>query len=546
LSDLSKFDPSLLHSLEAKLQAEIDRREEKKSHVRLINFVRYFWDVLEPVQPFVDGWVLQGMCAHLEAVTLGKITKLLMNVPPGFMKSLLTDVFWPAWEWGPMDMAHLRYVAFSYAAHLTERDNAKFRDLVKSRKYQDFYGDRVQLTEDGKVKVSSARTGFKFASSVGGVGTGERGNRVVLDDAHNIKESESEVVRSETVRWVREAMSNRLNNMDTDCIVAIMQRSHESDASNTLIDLGYEHFMVPMEYDPSRHCETSIGWSDPRGKEGELAWPERFPRHVVDQIKRTIGPYAYAGQYQQNPEVRGGAILKREWWQQYTTDDGKVPPCSYVVASLDPAYTQKQENDPSGFTIYGVWYDDHGHSRIIGLNAWRRRLEIQGHSEKIARLPDETEPMWVKRTQKDWGLIEWIAYSCKRFRVDDLLIENKASGKSVAQMLRSLNQHQNWGVRLVDPIGDKVARAYAVQHMFAEGMIHLPAYSDGQFREWGQMVIDECASFPKGATDDLVDSTTQALKHIRDLGLAVRRDERASLESEMRRPKKDAGPLYPA
>jgi hypothetical protein len=157
----------------------LDRRQEKKRQKRLINFVRYFWDVLEPVQPFVEGWCLEALCEHLEAVTAGKINRFLANVPPGFMKSLLVNVFWPAWEWGPMDLGHMRYVTFSYASHLTERDNAKFRDLVKSKKYQDMWGDRIQLVEDGKVKVSNTKTGWKFASSVGGVGTGERGNRII-------------------------------------------------------------------------------------------------------------------------------------------------------------------------------------------------------------------------------------------------------------------------------------------------------------------------------------------------------------------------------
>jgi len=524
---------------------ELRRREERKRQTRLINFVRYFWDVLEPVQPFVEGWCLEGLCLHLEAVTAGKIPRLLANVPPGFMKSLLVNVFWPAWEWGPMDLGHMRYVTFSYAAHLTERDNAKFRDLVKSKKYQDMWGDRVQLVEDGKVKVSNSKTGWKFASSVGGVGTGERGNRVILDDAHNIKEAESEVIRSETIRWVREAMSNRLNNMDTDVIVAIMQRSHEADASSTLIELEYEHLMVPMEFDGSRRCVTSIGWSDPRTIDGELAWPERFPKRVTDQIKKTIGPYAYAGQYQQTPEIRGGAIIKREWWQDYTTDDGKIPACQYVVASLDPAFTSKSENDPSGFTIWGVWYDEKGHSRIICLNAWRKRLELHGpHVERIA---GETEAQYIKRSQSSWGLVEHVAHSCKRFRVHRLLIESKASGHSVAQEIRRLHSGQGWSVQLVDPKGlDKVTRCHAVVPMFADQQIFLPAYSDGSYREWGQQLVDEFASFPKGATDDLVDSSTQALTHIRDLGLAVRRDERAQIERELGRHKGGPPqPLYP-
>src|SRR5579862_8058276 len=95
----------------------------------LIAFVRYFWHVLEPETPFVDGWPLWAMCEHLEAVTHGEIRRLLINVPPGFCKSMMVNVFWPAWEWGPMGRSHYRYVAFSYSASLTERDNDKFRTI---------------------------------------------------------------------------------------------------------------------------------------------------------------------------------------------------------------------------------------------------------------------------------------------------------------------------------------------------------------------------------------------------------------------------------
>src|SRR5215472_5407036 len=106
----------------------------------LIAFVRYFWPILEPETPFVDGWPLWAMCEHLEAVTAGKINRLLINIPPGCMKSLLVNVFWPAWEWGPMKRSHYRYVTFSYSASLTERDNGKFRDLVTSESYRKLYG----------------------------------------------------------------------------------------------------------------------------------------------------------------------------------------------------------------------------------------------------------------------------------------------------------------------------------------------------------------------------------------------------------------------
>jgi hypothetical protein len=123
---------------------------------------------------------------HLEAVTFGEINRLLINVPPGFMKSLLVNVFWPAWEWGPMGLAHLRYVSFSYGAHLTHRDNGKMMRLVTSARYRDLWGDRFDMVKVGEQKIENDQTGWKFATSIGGIGTGERGDRVLLDDPHNV------------------------------------------------------------------------------------------------------------------------------------------------------------------------------------------------------------------------------------------------------------------------------------------------------------------------------------------------------------------------
>lgn len=537
--------------------AELKRREERKRQSDpeggLLAFVRYFWPVLEPNKELVEGWVLESICAHLEAVTRGEIKRLLINVPPGFMKSMLVNVFWPAWEWSAMGMPHLRYVTFSYAAHLTERDNGKFRDLLRSRLFKEMWGDRFALTEDGKIRVATDKTGWKFASSVKGVGTGERGDRVILDDPHNVKEGESEAVRSETVRWVREGMSNRLNDMDRGVIICIMQRVHEDDVSGALLSdrLGYVHLMIPMEFDPQRRCGTVIGWEDPRERDRQLAWPERFSKRVVADLARTLGPYAYAGQYQQSPEPRGGGILKRDWWGAYELAIGAAPrhKMEYIVASLDPAFTAKQENDPSGFTVWGVYRDDKGHAKILLLHSWKKWLEL--HGQTMERLPDESNKSYVRRASQHWGLVEWVAHDCSRLRVHRLLIEDKASGHSVAQEIMRLYAGRDWGVQLVNPGSlDKRARAHAVQHLLADGMVEAPASAHGDtlvFREWAQMTIDECAKFRglPGDEDNLVDSATQALKHIRDIGLAVRREEKSAYDEDMARHRPKAEPLYP-
>lgn len=261
----------------------------------LINFIQHFWTVLEPNTPFVGGPLLEAMCEHLEAVAYGQISRLIITVPPGSMKSLLTNVFFPAWMWGPMGMASHRFIGFSYSASLTERDNRRFRDLVISPEYRHLWGDRFELRKQGETLVSNSETGFKLASSVGGVGTGARADLVVIDDAHNVKEAESEVVRTATVRWFRESMLNRLNDMRKSAIVIIQQRVHSGDIPGVILDedMDYEHLNIPMEYEPDLHCKTSIGWEDWRTRKGELAWPERFPPVVVARLKREMGQYAF-------------------------------------------------------------------------------------------------------------------------------------------------------------------------------------------------------------------------------------------------------------
>lgn len=531
----------------------------------LLSFVRYFWHILEPGTQFVDGWALEAVCEHLEAVTFGEVTKLLINVPPGFMKSLLTDVFWPAWEWGPMELPHLRYVAFSYSSSLTERDNLKFKDLVDSREYQELYGsiareerDRiVNLRAKGARKVSNWKHGWKFATSVAGVGTGERGDRVILDDPHNIKESESEITRKETVRWFRESMSSRLNNMETGAKVVIMQRVHEDDVSGAIItELGdWCHLLIPMEFVwgfvsdergeivPPR---TEIGWTDPRWREtpeecdGELAWPERFPERIIPSMKKDAGPYAWAGQYQQTPKVRGDAIFELEWWQPWEPADGKFPPFSYVVVSVDSAFTEKEQNDPSACVVLGIWENEDGFNRVMLMHAWRRRLRFS--SPKVIPEPGEKMMHFKQRQQKSWGLTDWVADTCIRFKADRLLIEAKASGISAAQTLQDSHPRAGWGVQLVDPKGlDKVARAIAVQPSFSQGMVYVPY----PLREWGEKVTEEMAVFPKGKYKDLTDAMTQAIKHLRDNGMLRSDDEVRIEQREALVPKKKMKPLYP-
>ncbi len=327
-------------------EAERERVAHDAERIRarcqsLAAFVREAWHVLEPGSEYIHGWHIDAICAHLEAITDGRITRLLINVPPGTMKSLIVSVFWPAWEWGPRGLAWMRYLTTSYSESYVKRDSRRMRDLVQSDWYRSLWPE-VSLVRSGEASFANSATGFRegvpFQSLTGG-----RGHRVLIDDPHSTETAESPAERQRTTRIFRESVPSRLVDPKTSAIVVIMQRLHEEDVSGQCIKLGlgYEHLMLPMEFEPERRCRTSIGFEDPRTYENELLFPERFPREVVDRDKRPMGSYAVAGQFQQRPVPREGGLFKREWFEgKFIT---AAPAATKWVRHWDLAATAEQD-----------------------------------------------------------------------------------------------------------------------------------------------------------------------------------------------------------
>lgn len=490
----------------------------------LAKFIQLAWHVVEPGQPYVHNWHINLLCAHLEAITKGVMidedryyNRLLINVPPGAMKSLITNVFWPAWEWGPRRMPSMRYVCASHSMDLAVRDSTKMRRLIQSEWYQARWGDIVQLTGDqnAKTKFENTRTGFRQAVAAGSI-TGARGDRVIIDDPLSVDDANSEAVRASVAEWFEQAVPTRLNNPDRSAIVVIMQRLHEEDPSGIILEKQsdeYDHIMIPMEYDPDRATPTMLGWEDPRTERGELYFPDRFPRHVVDRDKKIMGSYAVSGQFQQTPTPDDGGIIRKSWWQLWDNPSG-FPRFDNIIAAVDTAYTEKTENDYSAMTVWGVYTEDPvAEAQKAGTSYLVERVYKQPHPKVML--------IYAWQERLDFAaLVQKIGQTCGRFQVDRVLIEDKAAGIPVSTELRRLFSNKAFAVQLDNPGSmDKTSRLYSIQHLFEEGLIYAPDKS------WADEVIDQCTKFPKAKHDDLVDTVSMAMRYLRRTSLVQRAEE---------------------
>lgn len=441
----------------------------------LLEFVEQAWKVVEPASPFVSGWHIEAICEHLEAVTRGEIRQLLINMPPRHMKSLAVSVFWPVWTW--TQNPAFRWLFASYAQSLSTRDSLKCRRLIESPWHQQKWGHLYRLADDQNLKMrfDNTATGYRIATSVGGLTTGEGGDAVVVDDPHNVLEALSDLKRERALTWWDQSMSTRLNDPATGVKVIVMQRVHERDLSGHVLEQGgYEHLCLPARYEPTTYV-TGIGWQDPRTEHDELLWPARFSEQDIAALERSLGSYAAAGQLQQRPSPGSGGVLKRDWWQFYTE-----MPKSFdkMVLSWDMTFKDTKGSD---FVVGQVW-------GRIGADAYlldqtRARLDF---------------PATLKAFQSQ--VLKWPDATAK-------YVEDKANGPAVIAMLRRIIA----GITAVNPQGGKEARAAAVSPVIESGNVYLPAPS---IAPWIDGFIEECAAFPNGAHDDQVDAMTQALSKL--------------------------------
>jgi predicted phage terminase large subunit-like protein len=475
--------------------------------------------------------------------------------------SALCSVALTAWTWIQRKNTHTSGpgVSFLYASYLDKlslQDSMNCRKIIESRWYQERWGDRFALAYDQNTKsrFNNDKGGYRMVTSVESKGsTGFGANIIVLDDCNSASEVESDAVTQSTTDWFDGTLGTRFNNQKLGAVVQIQQRVGERDLTGHIQSKNkgeWDFLILPMEFETWRKSNvTSIGWSDPRTEEGELLWPERFDAQVVQGLKDWMLPWRAAGQLQQRPAPKGGGIIERDWWRLW--DAEKFPAFDFILATLDTAYTEDQMNDPSGMIIWGVfstpvqeYVDDKGMTRpvptrVVGSDQTKQPMTL---NPTDARAAPKVMMIWAwEKYLKLHDLVVTTAEACTKYKVDLLLIENKASGISVSQELRRLFANSKFGIQMSDPKSqDKVARLNAVAPLFYEGLVYAPP----ETYPWVDAVISQIERFPRSRHDEFVDCTSMGIRHLRENNLICRVVERQAEIEELKAYRGREQPLY--
>lgn len=461
------------------LQVELSRRNCARSFA---NFVKEAWHIVEPARELKWGWALDAICEHLEWVHRGDILRLLMNVPPGAMKSLLCGVFFPAWEWGPMNRPDLRHMSTAHKQDLAVRDSVKCRRLIQSKWFQDRWPVKLTSDQNAKTKFENEHTGFREAMAFNSL-TGSRGDRVLLDDPHSVDDANSDIELENARFTFQEALPTRVND-DLSAIIVIMQRLHQRDVSGVIMDLGlpYVHLFLPMEYEVGRKCQTITGFIDPRFKEGQLLFPERFSRTTVTELKAVLGQVGTAGQLQQRPSPREGNLFKRDWFNPVRS----VPASAHFCRGWDLAATA---DETAPYTA-GVKIARTPEGRYIIVHAVRDQLSPGG----VMKL--------IKRTTALDG------HDCK------VSIPQDPGQAGKAQAVNFVAELAGYTVTTSPETGDKVTRAEPLSAQAEGGNLDILVTGDKDVDAWVEPFLDEITNFPSSRFKDQTDAASRAFAEL--------------------------------
>ena len=436
-------------------------------------FLRKVFATLNPGTTFKDNWHLKVIASELADVANGKTPRLIMNMPPRSLKSIAASVALVAWYLGHNPSAHV--ICASYGNDLSKKFAFDCRKIMTSAWYEATFVTRVDRKKSSSDDFFTVQGGSRLATSVKGAMTGRGADLIVIDDPAKPDEMLSETQRNEVNDWMKSTVYSRLNDKMTARIVIAMQRLHVDDLSGHLLREGGEPWRL-LKLPARAEVDGTYTYWTPQGlrrhvrKAGELLHPARESEASLAQIKAALGSYFFNAQYQQEPMLPEGNIVKMNWFPRYEI----LPPTfDRVFQSWDTASKGGDRNSFSVCTTWGVVG-----KKIYLIDVWRKRVDYP----ELKRAVVEQDRLHGPRV---------------------ILVEDKSSGIQLIQELKREGMHK---IKPIKVDKDKEARLRNQTGLMENGQVVLPKDAP-----WLQAYETELMLFPVGAHDDQVDSTTQAL-----------------------------------
>jgi predicted phage terminase large subunit-like protein len=470
---------------------EIDAIEATLARRDLRVFIRRFWKYVEP-KPLIWNWHHDVLCLVLMGITRGQFSRVIFNIPPGCSKSLFVSVFWPAWEWATNPQ--YRYIVSTYASHLSKRDNHRVRDIIRSEPYQRYYKLKIKDDQDEIMRYTTTQKGWRLATSIAGVGTGEHPDRFIIDDPTSSADAQSDVMREGANNWFDSTVSTRGIGIGA-AIVLIQQRQHQRDMTGHLLQKGgWVIVRLPMRYEGEIKIGGETYTPDPndiRTKPGELLFPGMFDEAKVREMEINLGPYGAAAQLQQHPAPQGGGLFKRDWFPIVSS----APVNATRVRAWDTAGTEESQARKKG---------KRDPDYTVGL----RMSEAKGHYyiEHVAR--GRWSSHGVDKIIKQTAFTDGRSVKIRELR------EPGSAGLAVVEY--RTRELAGFDYKPIPIYVDKVTAAGPFRAQCEAGNVSLV---EGR---WNEDFLSELEFFPMGGHDDQVDgasSAFNALVELRSQGL---------------------------
>ena len=446
-----------------------EKKIQNKAKNDFLSFVKCVWP------DFVEGSHHRHIADKFNKLASGEINRLIINMPPRHTKSEFASYLLPAWMVGRDPK--LKIIQATHPAELAIRFGRKAKNLIDREDYAKIF--KTTLQEDSKAagRWETEQGGEYFAAGVGGAITGRGADLLIIDDPHSEQDALSPTALESAYEWYTSGPRQRLQ--PGGKILLVMTRWSTKDLRGML---------VKNQKEPKAdqwHVVEFPAIMEHGSRNAKPVWPEYWKLDELEKVQATLPTGKWNAQWMQNPTAEEGAILKREWWMKYT--DEEIPQLQHVIQSYDTAFLKKETADYSAITTWGIFYpSEDSPACLILLDAVKGRYEFP----ELRRLALEQYEYWKPET---------------------VIVEAKASGLPLTYELRQMDIPV---VNFSPSKGnDKHARVNAVAPLFESGMIYAPE------QKFADDVIEECAAFPYGDHDDLVDSTTQAIMRFRQGGL---------------------------